>query len=277
MTYMSPVRRAQHRFSYDMEEILYDLDRLGYSVVENALCAHQLRDTSAAMYRTRDAIHAELGRERLDAAGEAGILRLMCKFEPYFLTLLENPLVLDVLDTALSPTSVMHLQQGIMLAPENGTAGKMFQNSWHPDFIRLLNGFRASLNFMFAITDYTEETGATHVLPGSHQKAAPPADILARDGIPVEAPAGSVIIFDSTLWHKSGRNTSGADRLAINHQFTCSWFKQQMDYVRALDEGLILSLPERTQQMLGYFTRVPTSLDEYYQPASKRLYRAGQG
>lgn len=277
MTFMKPVHAGQHQFHYDMEEILYDLDRLGYSVVENALSPGQLRDTSAAMYRTRSAIHEELGLERLDAAGEAGILRLMCKFEPYFLTLLENPLVVDVLDAALSPTSVMHLQQGIMLAPENGGTGKMFQNSWHPDFIRLMNGFRASINFMFAITDYTRDTGATHVLPGSHQKAAPPKAILERDGIPVEAPAGSVIIFDSTLWHKSGRNTSGADRLAINHQFTCSWFKQQMDYVRALDEDLILSLPERTQQMLGYFTRVPTSLDEYYQPADKRLYRAGQG
>lgn len=277
MTYMSPITREPHSFSYDLEQILYDLDRLGYAVVENALSAKQRQDTAAAMYRTRDAIYKELGFERLDAAGESGILRLMCKFEPYFLTLLENPLIVDVLEAALSPTSVMHLQQGIMLSPQKNGTGKMFQNSWHPDFIRLLNGFRASINFMFAVTDYTRETGATHVLPGSHQKAAPPAEILERDGIPVEAPAGSVIIFDSTLWHKSGCNTSGSDRLAINHQFTCSWFKQQMDYVRALDEDLILSLPERSQQMLGYFTRVPTSLDEYYQPADKRLYRAGQG
>lgn len=277
MSYMSRVAAPPHVFAYDMEQILYDLDRLGYCVVENALSAQQRSDTAAAMYRTRTAIHKELGVERLDAAGETGILRLMCKFEPYFLTLLENPLVLEVLDAALSPTSVMHLQQGIMLSPQGDGMGKMFQNTWHPDFIRLMNGFRASLNFMFVITDYTRETGATHVLPGSHQKARPPATILERDGIPVEAPAGSIIIFDSTLWHKSGCNTSGEDRLAINHQFTCSWFKQQIDYVRALDENLIVSLPDRTQQMLGYFTRVPTSLDEYYQPADKRFYRAGQG
>jgi len=277
MSFMPAIQRDDHALSYDMEEILYELDRLGYFVVEHALSPTQREETAAAMYRARDAIHAEIGFERLDRAGESGILRLMCKYEPYFLTLLENPLIVDVLDAALSPTSVMHLQQGIMLSPEKGGMGKMFQNTWHPDFIRLLNGFRASLNFMIAVTDYTEETGATHVLPGSHQKGRPTEAALERDGIPVEAPAGSIIIFDSTLWHKSGRNRSNADRLAINHQFTCSWFKQQMDYVRALDEDLILSLPERTQQMLGYYTRVPTSLDEYYQPPEKRLYRAGQG
>ncbi|MEO0411075.1 MAG: phytanoyl-CoA dioxygenase family protein [Pseudomonadota bacterium] len=277
MTIMQTITPAAHSIDYDLDRIRYELDRLGYCVVENVLSSAQLEGTVAAMYRARTAIHAELGLERLEAAGEAGILRLMCKFEPSFLELLEAPLFLDVLDAALSPTSVMHLQQGIILEPENGGTGTMFQNSWHPDFTRLLNGYRASINFMVAVTDYTRETGATHVLPGSHQKPRPPADILETYGIPVEAPAGSVIIFDSTLWHKSGRNTSGADRLAINHQFTCSWFKQQIDYVRALDESLILSLPQRTQQMLGYFTRVPTSLDEYYQPPEKRLYRAGQG
>jgi len=33
----------------------------------------------------------------------------------------------------------------------------------------------------------------------------------------------------------------------------------------------------RTQQLLGWYTRVVTSLDEYYQPEEKRLYRRGQG
>lgn len=275
MTYQSKIQ--DHQFSYDMDEILYELDRVGYHVVEGVLSKQEIADTSAAMYRAQQKIHEEVGKERLEAAGESGILRLMCRFDSYFFRLLENRFVLDVLDQALSPTCVMHLQQGLILAPQNGDAKTLFQNSWHPDYIRLMNGFRASLNMMFVISDYTQETGATHVLPGSHQKPRPPAHVLERDGIPVEAPAGSVIVFDSTLWHKSGTNRSNKDRLAINHQFTCSWFKQQLDYVRALDEGLILSLPERTQQLLGYFTRVPTSLDEYYQPKDKRLYRAGQG
>jgi ectoine hydroxylase-related dioxygenase (phytanoyl-CoA dioxygenase family) len=95
--------------------------------------------------------------------------------------------------------------------------------------------------------------------------------------VPVLAPAGSMFIFDSTLWHAAGKNVSGKDRLAINHQFTRSFFKQQIDYVRALGEEATMSLPSRTQQLLGWYTQVVTSLDEYYQPAEKRLYRAGQG
>ncbi len=116
------------------------------------------------------------------------------------------------------------------------------------------------------------------MIPGSHQKENPPAqEDIKKNSISVECPAGSMIVFDSTLWHASGVNTSGQDRLAINHQFTRSFFKQQMDYVRALGEKIILSQKPRTQQLLGFYTRVPTSLGEYYRSSGERLYRAGQG
>jgi len=39
--------------------------------------------------------------------------------------------------------------------------------------------------------------------------------------------------------------------LAINHQFTRSFFKQQIDYIRALGDAVILEQPARTQQLLG--------------------------
>jgi ectoine hydroxylase-related dioxygenase (phytanoyl-CoA dioxygenase family) len=86
-----------------------------------------------------------------------------------------------------------------------------------------------------------------------------------------------MLVFDSTLWHAAGANTSGRDRVAINHQFTRSFFKQQVDYVRALGDEIVLAQQPRTQQLLGWYTRVVKSLDEYYRPAEERLYRGGQG
>ena len=100
---------------------------------------------------------------------------------------------------------------------------------------------------------------------------------LEAGSVAVECPAGSMFIFDSTLWHASGRNQTDSDRLAINHMFTRSFFKQQIDYVRALGDDFILSQPPRTQQLLGWYTRVVTSADEYYRPTEERLYRAHQG
>jgi ectoine hydroxylase-related dioxygenase (phytanoyl-CoA dioxygenase family) len=146
------------------------------------------------------------------------------------------------------------------------------------DFPRILNGYVASINVMLAVDEFRADNGATIVLPGSHQQVPPP-DLreLEPTALAIACPAGSMLVFDSTLWHAAGPNTSGADRLAINHQFTRSYIKQQIDYVRALgDERVVAQLP-RTQQLLGWYTRVVSSLDEYYQPAEERLYRSGQG
>jgi len=142
----------------------------------------------------------------------------------------------------------------------------------------VLGGYVASINVFFAIDEFTETNGATWAIPGTHQRElAPSLAVRDTNGICLTCPAGSMIVFDSTLWHAAGRNTSGRDRLAINHQFTRSFFKQQIDYVRALGDGVITGQPPRTQQLLGWYTRVVTSLDEYYRPADQRLYRSGQG
>ena len=79
-----------------------------------------------------------------------------------------------------------------------------------------------------------------------------------------------MLVFDSTLWHAAGANISGKDRLAINHQFTRSFLKPQMDYVRALGDDKVLEQEPRTQQLLGLYTRTPTSRHDYYRHSGPR-------
>jgi ectoine hydroxylase-related dioxygenase (phytanoyl-CoA dioxygenase family) len=254
---------------------------IGYAVVERVLDGDVLSRTRDAMYRCRAAILTDIGEDRLARAGELGVLRLMMKYEPVFFEFLRLRQLLAVVDAIVSPTAILHLQNGFILpsASAQNSAGRgRFQSTYHQDFPRVLNGYVASVNVFFSIDDFTSVNGATWVIPGTHQRAIPPAD-ETRDAnaVCVECPAGSMIVFDSTLWHAAGRNVSGGDRLAINHQFTRSFFKQQIDYVRALGDRVIVSLDPRTQQLLGWYTRVVTSLDEYYRPAEERLYRSGQG
>ena len=116
------------------------------------------------------------------------------------------------------------------------------------------------------------------MVPGSHQTGGlADQKSLAAQAVPVACPAGSMIVFDSTLYHAAGHNVSEQDRLGINHQFTRSYIKQQIDHPRALGERVCDQLADRTAQLLGYWTQMPTSLHEYYRPPDQRLYRSGQG
>jgi ectoine hydroxylase-related dioxygenase (phytanoyl-CoA dioxygenase family) len=270
---------ATREVSTSLVQVQNALHCVGYAVVENVLDGTFLAATRDRMYCVQERILGEIGKERLAAAGELGVLRLMMKYDPHFFTFLEIPEVVDVVDRALSETAILHLQNGFILPsfPRVSTPD-VFQNAFHQDFPRVLSGYAASVNVMFAIDPFTEDNGATLVVPGTHQRMEKlDHAYLARNAVPVECDAGAMLVFDSTLWHAAGRNTSGEDRLAINHQFTRSFFKQQIDYVRALGDAVILEQPARTQQLLGWYSRVVTSLDEYYQPPDKRLYRKGQG
>jgi len=262
-----------------LPDVLAQLQDAGYAIVTGVLSAEFVEQTRVAMYRTQEQIWREVGKERLDLAREVGVLRCMLKFDPLFFRYLEIPDVLAVVDAMVGRTAILHLQNGFILPSVPGLErGAIFQNSFHRDFPRYLNGYVASVNVMFAIDAFTEDNGGTIVVPATHQlETPPPIEAMNRQGIAVECPSGSMLVFDSTLWHAAGRNCSGRDRLAINHQFTRSYIKQQIDYVRALGDGAVEAQPPRTQQLLGWHTRVVTSLGEYYRPEAERLYRKGQG
>jgi ectoine hydroxylase-related dioxygenase (phytanoyl-CoA dioxygenase family) len=262
-----------------LSKAIEEMRMKGFVAVSGVLDAAMLKRIREAMYSAQKAITHDVGADRLQRAGELGVLRVVAKYDQVFLDLLATPEILAVVDATVSPTAILHLQNGFILPSfKPGEAPKVFQNRYHMDFPRVLNGYLASINVMLAIDEFRPDNGATIIIPGSHQKVeAPKLELLEHTALPATCPAGSMLVFDSTLYHAAGPNTSGADRLAINHQFTRSWIKQQVDYVRALGDERVQAQAARTQQLLGWYTRVVTSLDDYYQPPEGRLYRSGQG
>jgi ectoine hydroxylase-related dioxygenase (phytanoyl-CoA dioxygenase family) len=275
---VQPLPRIDTHDENWIERCLLGLGIAGCVVVESVL-SDDLRDrVREAMYRVRSRIQDEVGVDRLERAGEIGVLRLMLKFDPVFFKLLEVSEVLSVVDATVSETATLHVQNGLLLPSFDGGTPQVFQTRFHRDFPRILNGYLMSINTFFAIDEFTSTNGATFFVPGTHQKEGRPDDwYLEAHAVSAECPAGSMLVFDSTIWHAAGDNTSGKDRLAVNQQFTRSYVKQQVDYVRALGEDTVEEQPDRTQQLLGWYTRVVTSLDEFYQPPERRLYRSGQG
>ncbi len=250
----------------------------GAAIVTDVLSPELVARTRTAMYEVRARIVEEIGQERLDRAAEVGVVRVMPRYDPFFLELVALPEMLEIVDQTVSDTAVMHLQNGLILAPWDASVDKVFQLTFHQDFPRYMNGYTASVNAMLAIDEFTAGNGGTLVVPGTHQRPGiPDRAYLEASAVAVQCPAGAMIVFDSTLWHAAGRNMTNRDRVAINFMFTRSFFKQQVDYVRALGDELIMVQPPRVQQLLGWYTRVVTSLEEYYRPPEERLYRARQG
>jgi ectoine hydroxylase-related dioxygenase (phytanoyl-CoA dioxygenase family) len=156
-------------------DALASVRRDGYAIVEDVMSPALLDLARDAMYGAQDQIRAEIGRERLERAGELGVLRLMLRHDSLFFSLLELDEVLAVVDGTLPSTAILHLQNGLILPPRGAAdPGEIFQNSFHRDFPRHMEGYVASLNTFLAIDEFTTLNGATLLVPGSHQRAQAP-------------------------------------------------------------------------------------------------------
>ena len=97
-------------------------------------------------------------------------------------------------------------------------------------------------NSIWLLDDFTADNGATRVVPGSHRSGKSPGDVMTdtRAAHPAEvlvrAPAGTVVVFNSHLWHGGTLNRSSLPRRAMHSYFTRRGNRQQLDqrkYVRS--------------------------------------------
>ena len=127
------------------------------------------------------------------------------------------------------------------------------------------------------VDDFTIENGGTYLLANSHLEERKPTDEeFFSQATQATGKRGDILIFNANVWHSSAPNTTQNDRRAIPFTISKSFMKQLLDYPRALGYGKIDSFSYEMQQFLGYHSRVPASLDEWYQPEEKRFYKKYQ-
>jgi ectoine hydroxylase-related dioxygenase (phytanoyl-CoA dioxygenase family) len=64
--------------------------------------------------------------------------------------------------------------------------------------------------------------------------------------------------------------------MALPITFSKSFIKQLMDYPRYLGYDKINEFDEEILSLLGYNSRVPSNLNEWYQPEHNRFYKKNQ-
>ena len=148
----------------------------------------------------------------------------------------------------------------------------------HRDVRSYTGALKMMIQMIVLLDDFTEDNGATHFLSGSHKKDEQPDEKYFYDNAArAIAKKGSVILFDSNIWHAAGWNYTDKKRRALTISFSPPYVKQQFDYPRNLGYEYGDGLNDGLRQVLGYKSRVPASLYEYYQPTHKRMYQPGQG
>ena len=107
-------------------------------------------------------------------------------------------------------------------------------------------------NTMWAITDFTDENGATRIIPGSHLYDHSPDFVTEYDSIPAEMRRGSVLVYHGSLWHGGGPNRTQDRRIGIAMNYCAGYIRQQENQQLGIPREIAARFEPRLQELVGY-------------------------
>lgn len=230
----------------------FTYDRDGYLVVPHLLNDGEL---AAARAETEAICRGERGSiDGLEPAGlepagdepaEDVLGRYLCVHFPHKISALmrdiaQHPAAVKTLVDVVGPN--VKMMQSMLFIKSAGKPGQ----AWHQDETHIPTRDRSLTAVWIALDDATVENGCLWVIPGSHRPGILYPDreqhdvrydctreaygFSDADAIPVEVPAGSAVVFDGHLLHRSLPNTAerGMRRALVNHYMSAEsllpWF-----------------------------------------------------
>jgi len=260
-----------------MTRISSELAQQGFSIVRQAFNPDYTNALSLAMDRSYEVCRDVQIANGVDEVTDGTVHHLLATGESLYLDVLEQIFgssINDAIHSFFHGMSILNSFGGVINLP----AKPSYVANIHRDVRFHTNGFPLMLNLLIMLDDFTLQNGATYLLEGSHKIAAKPSEEAFFDKAErAVGKRGDMLLFDSNLWHAAGINTSAQKRRAITITLSKPFMKQQLDYPRALGFEVVAKMSDELKQALGYFSRTPTSLQEWYQKPQDRFYRSDQG
>ena len=167
--------------------------------------------------------------------------------------LVMHPLILEVTRKLLSDASAvqLHLTQAICIGPDS-PAQIIHRDQWAFDFFEFPPGYDVQCNTIWAITDFTEENGATRVAVGSNHREDK-LRLEQSDTVGAVMRSGSVVLYTGSVYHGGGANTTSDEtRIGVNITYNRGWLRQEENQYLAVSRECAETLDEDLLRLMGY-------------------------
>jgi len=235
--------------------------RRGYTVFEDVYDSQELEAARDKIDRIYSEQVEEVGDEKiLVDIGDANIARQLLAYDDFFLKSATNPKITDIIRKMMGDYIVLYQQNANIHMP--GTSHTT--GPWHRDltFLHFTSSRPIAMTALHIIDDYTEENGGLSILPGTHRdESFPSFDYLDENKVFVCIPAGSVLLFDSNMWHSPGINGSNNPKRSMSHFYTVHLVRQEISLPHLL-KGKYSDDPE-LRRLLGYDIMQTQSVREW--------------
>lgn len=237
------------------------LDQDGYTVIEGVLTETERKNLNDRLNRTYAGLQAG-GREIYpDGVGktERLILNLHNK-DAAFIELIDHPTVFPLVQHMMQQGSYRDSEPFIVTQfsardPHLGVPAQQL----HIDSRFPGPAFPLMCIALWMINDFTIESGGTRLVPGSHRRPSYPDNgITYQDEIIVQAPAGSVVLYNGSSWHGGGAKQRQVDRWSAIVSYARWFVKPAFDMTQNTPSEIYAGLTPERRELFG-FTTIPAA------------------
>jgi len=180
--------------------------------------------------------------------------------DPIYQKLSLNPAGLGLAQYLLGTDCTLSLCNAWVKGP-----GEM-RTSIHGDYLdgsaeARLSFVNVNCNMHYVLSDYTKEDGALSMVPGSHrwrrQPTPPEIEYWADRAHPVEAAAGSIIVWGNHTWHGSYPKKTPGLRLTLQCEYVRRRFQPEEAYRETVTQEALDRNPIRFAGLVDAYNHYP--------------------
>lgn len=229
-----------------IDEAMERINSDGYIIIENLFASEQmdaLKEDVLGRFK-----HAS-GRNNFEGLATQRLYTMMAETD-IANPMVEHPLVLGLLDRIFEPNYLLSQLQVINIHPSEAAQPLHYDDGFYP-WPRPRRALGAAT--IIAVDDFTEDNGATVLIPSSHKWGDKMPDETDKARlIKAVMPKGSVLFFLGTLWHGGGANHSEASRMCVTAQYCAPFCRTQENFSLSVPKDRVKTFSENIQRLLGY-------------------------
>ncbi|MFF1945985.1 phytanoyl-CoA dioxygenase family protein [Rhodococcus qingshengii] len=232
------------------DQVASSLREDGYVIVDNLASQEQMDRLSAEIQPYIDA--TPVGKDSVSGTKTRRTGSLIAR-SAAARELVMNPLALASAKEVLSHASnfQLHVTQVISIYPGQ-KAQAIHRDEFAWDGFPFPNDYDVQCNVLWALSEYTDEIGATRVIPGSHRLNGP-QHFTPQDTVAAEMERGSALFYTGKIYHGGGENrTPDKVRQAVNLTYAVGWVRQEENQYLSTPRDIALTLDDDLLRIMGY-------------------------
>ena len=232
----------------DIEQLKGELDECGFVIIPNLISTAEANRMAKRLM--------EIMGQQSDADKLVQNQRAVFNHDDQdiFVPLVTNPVYLELARHLLGPDFQLAEVGGLWIKP--GAPAPSFHADvpvgWFPQSGLPVPDACFIVNSLWMLTDFSRENGATQLIPYTHHSRRVPRPNVdyKQHRLSAEGPAGSVVIFHGSIWHRGGANvTQNKQRVGLSIPFHAHWMDPAAGGWNLMKRSVRDRMPPLIQQM----------------------------